>query len=83
MGSFNGRFRDECLNEHWFVSLADAKTIIEAWRVDYNTVRPHSSLGQLTPAAYAATGCAGPSQGVGPARRLLWPPNRTKSRTDS
>ena len=53
--SFNGKFRDECLNEHWFVSLADAKAIIEAWRVDYNTVRPHGSLGQLTPAAYAAT----------------------------
>ena len=38
--SFNGKFRDECLNEHWFISLADAKAAIEAWRVDYNTVRP-------------------------------------------
>ena len=37
--SFNGKFRDECLNEHWFISLADAKAVIEAWRVDYNTVR--------------------------------------------
>ena len=42
--SFNGKFRDECLNEHWFISLADAKAAIEAWRIDYNTVRPHSSL---------------------------------------
>ena len=47
--SFNGRFRDECLNENWFVDLRDAKRKIEAWRVDYNTTRPHSSLGQLTP----------------------------------
>ena len=42
--SFNGKFRDECLNEHWFPNLVDAKTLIEAWRVDYNTVRPHGSL---------------------------------------
>jgi putative transposase len=63
--SFNGKFRDECLNEHWFVSLADAKGIIEAWRVDYNTVRPHGSLGQLTPAAYAAAACADPKPGCG------------------
>jgi putative transposase len=52
--SFNGRFRDECLNEHWFISLADAKAAIEAWRVDYNTVRPHSSLGGRTPDQFAA-----------------------------
>jgi putative transposase len=51
--SFNGKFRDECLNEHWFVSLADAKTTIETWRVDYNTVRPHSSLGGRTPDHFA------------------------------
>ena len=55
--SFNGKFRDECLNEHWFVSLAEAQTVIEAWRVDYNTVRPHQSLGQQTPAADAAAVC--------------------------
>jgi putative transposase len=60
-----GKFRDECLNEHWFVSLADAKGIIEAWRVDYNTVRPHGSLGQLTPVAYAAAACADPKPGCG------------------
>ena len=47
--SFNGKFRDECLNEHWFVSLADAQRLIEAWRVDYNTVRPHSALDDQTP----------------------------------
>ena len=51
--SFNGKFRDECLNEHWFVSLADAKAAIEAWRVDYNTVRPHSSLAGRTPDQFA------------------------------
>ncbi len=52
--SFNGKFRDECLNEHWFVNLADAKRKIEEWRVDYNTFRPHSSLGNLTPEEFAA-----------------------------
>lgn len=51
--SFNGRFRDECLNTHWFVSIYDARRKIEAWRVDYNHVRPHSSLGDLTPRAFA------------------------------
>lgn len=63
--SFNGKFRDECLNEHWFVSIAEAQQVIEAWRVDYNTVRPHRSLGQQTPAAYAAAACAGPAAGWG------------------
>jgi putative transposase len=54
--SFNGKFRDECLNEHWFGNLAEAQAIMEAWRQDYNTVRPHSSLGNRTPeeAAMAA-----------------------------
>jgi len=47
--SFNGKFRDECLNEHWFISLAHARSIIEAWRIEYNTERPHSSLGNRTP----------------------------------
>ena len=51
--SFNGKFRDECLNEHWFVSLADARTIIEGWRQTYNGERPHSALGYATPATYA------------------------------
>jgi putative transposase len=47
--SFNGRLRDECLNVHQFASLAEAQAIIEAWRMDYNDHRPHSSLGHLTP----------------------------------
>ena len=51
--SFNGKFRDECLNEHWFLSLAHARRIIEAWRVEYNTERPHSSLGNRTPEEFA------------------------------
>jgi putative transposase len=52
--SFNGRLRDECLNVHQFASLTEAQTIIEAWRVDYNTHRPHSSLGHLTPSEFAS-----------------------------
>jgi transposase InsO family protein len=51
--SFNGRFRDECLNEHWFASLQQARVIIDAWRREYNEERPKKSLGGLTPAAYA------------------------------
>lgn len=51
--SFNGRLRDECLNEHWFTSLAHARTVIEAWRREYNEERPKKTLGGLTPAAYA------------------------------
>ncbi len=51
--SFNGKFRDECLSQHWFISLSDARAIIEEWRIDYNTVRPHSALENLTPAAFA------------------------------
>lgn len=48
MESFNGRFRDEWLNSHWFASLEDARRTIEAWRIDYNRERPHSSLGYCT-----------------------------------
>lgn len=51
--SFNRRLRDECLNEHWFVSLAHAKVVIEAWQREYNEERPKKSLGGLTPSAYA------------------------------
>ncbi len=51
--SFNGRLRDECLNEHWFTSLPHARTVIEAWRREYNEERPKKSLGGLTPAQYA------------------------------
>jgi putative transposase len=52
--SFNGKFRDECLNEHWFVTMAQARRIIESWRIEYNTERTHSSLGNITPEEYAA-----------------------------
>ena len=51
--SFNGRFRDECLNEHWFVTMVQARQVIEKWRIEYNTERPHSSLGDLTPEQFA------------------------------
>ena len=47
--SFNGKFRGECLNLHWFLGPADARMTIEDWRTDYNRGRPHSSLGYLTP----------------------------------
>jgi putative transposase len=56
--SFNGRFRDECLNEHWFLTMAHARRAIEAWRIEYNTERPYSSLGNLTPEEYAKNGSA-------------------------
>jgi putative transposase len=52
--SFNGKFRDECLNEHWFRTLAEARTIVATWRMDYNQARPHSALGYRTPAEFAA-----------------------------
>ena len=51
--SFNGRLRQECLNQHWFLSLDDAQRIVDAWRTDYNEDRPHSSLENLTPAQFA------------------------------
>ncbi len=54
MESFNGKFRDECLGMEWFLSRAQAKVVIEAWRRHFNEVRPHSSLGYLTPAEFAA-----------------------------
>lgn len=51
--SFNGKFRDECLNEHWFLSLRHARKVIDAWRQEYNEERPHSTLGNLTPRQFA------------------------------
>jgi len=54
--SFNGKMRDECLNEHWFGTLVEARQTIEAWRRDYNEVRPHSSLGNRTPLEFTACG---------------------------
>ena len=53
--SFNGRFRDECLNHNWFTTLTDAKEKIEQWRMEYNAERPHSSLAYRTPEEYAQT----------------------------
>src|SRR5206468_8211876 len=52
--SFNGRFRDECLNENWFSDLADAREKIAQWKQDYNEKRPHSSLQYRTPEEFAA-----------------------------
>jgi putative transposase len=52
--SFNGRFRDECLDQHWFASLEEVRQTVEEWRIDYNTERPHRALGQQTPAAWEA-----------------------------
>jgi putative transposase len=52
--SFNGKFRDECLNEHWFTCIAQARAVIGAWRQDYNEARPHSALNYLSPAQFAA-----------------------------
>ena len=51
--SFNGKLRSECLNENWFLSLADAREKLKAWRRDYNESRPHSALGNLAPREYA------------------------------
>jgi putative transposase len=59
--SFNGTFRDECLNESWFVSLADAQRTIVAWRIDYECERPHSRLKDLTPREFARTLANAPS----------------------
>jgi putative transposase len=52
--SFNGKFRDECLNESWFESLAQARELIAIWRKDYSEVRPHGTIGRIPPAAFAA-----------------------------
>ena len=52
--SFNGKFRDECLSLEWFRSRTEAKVVIETWRRHFNEVRPHSSLGYLTPAEFVA-----------------------------
>ena len=62
--SFNGKFRDECLNEHWFTSLAQARHVIAEWRRDYNQVRPHSSCGRIPPAHFAANHRAKPTNNV-------------------
>jgi putative transposase len=65
--SFNGRLRDECLNEHLFTGLGEAGQIIEAWRIDYNTRRPHTSLGGLTPREFATRQARSPELNKGSA----------------
>jgi hypothetical protein len=67
--SFNARFRDECLNENWFIDLADARQNIEDWRQDYNQQRPHSALDYRTPEEFAKL--AGSSYGIDIGRRSL------------
>ena len=59
--SFNGKFRDECLNENWFLTLQEAREKIEMWRRDYNQARPHSALGYQTPEEFAARGASPPT----------------------
>ena len=73
--SFNGKFRDECLSLEWFRSRAEAKVIIEAWRRHYNEVRPHSSLGYLTPNEFAARQPnAAPRHATGQGAAVCGPP---------
>lgn len=74
--SFNGRLRDECLNEHLFASLGEARRIIERWRVDYNTERPHTSLNGLTPNEFAAQRGGPPELAMGSAIRPVANPAR-------
>ena len=83
--SFNSKLRDECLNEHVFRDLAEARQIIEAWRYDYNWFRPHSSLGARTPREFADQQGDGPLEQVGAPRTapLVHRPNRGKTSTDS
>ena len=59
--SFNGSLRDECINIHWFETLAEAQRLIEAWRIDYNESRPHMALGNKTPAEYLSQAIPSPS----------------------
>lgn len=75
--SFNGRFRDECLSLEWFRSREEARVVIETWRQHYNEDRPHSSLGHLTPAAYAARLARG--EAVPPSKRRNPPPAMGRS----
>ena len=72
--SFNGKFRDECLNANYFLDLADARAKIEAWRCEYNRERPHSSLGYLTPQEFADQ--HGRQQWSATAARTAWPARR-------
>jgi len=71
--SMNGKFRTECLSESWFTSLDDARRTIEAWRVDYNRVRPHKSLGGMTPEQYERSLSSGSPLRGSPPDRLPTP----------
>lgn len=51
--SFNGKFRDNCLNQQWFRTINEARSLIETWRIDYNEIRPHSSLNYQPPSVFA------------------------------
>jgi len=83
--SFNGRLRDELLNETLFTSLSQARAVLAAWKDDYNMVRPHSALGNLTPAEYVDRSACGPQRGgalryvEGSAPRPVAPPSPTGS----
>jgi putative transposase len=81
--SFNSRLRDECLNEHFFLDLAEARQLIEAWRLDYNQIRPHGSLGALTPVEYVIRQGDGPPEQAqrSAARPLAPPPTRGATST--
>ena len=79
--SFNARLRDELLNETLFISLAQVRAVLNAWKDDYNHARPHSALGNLTPTEFAACSAPGPQRGgalrytMGPASRPVAPPS--------
>jgi len=81
--SFNARLREECFNEHVFLSLDDARSKIERWRIAYNRERPHSSLGNLTPEEFAATakleGSSAAARTAQPAQER-WPTPARRSR---
>lgn len=74
--SFNGRLRDECVNEHAFSSLAEARRIMEAWRIDDNIVRPHTSLAGLSPSMFASRS----QEDQNPAGPNLWPAGKWGAR---
>ncbi|MDP7179578.1 MAG: integrase core domain-containing protein, partial [Verrucomicrobiota bacterium] len=73
--SFNGKLRDELLNRELFLSLVEARYVLDEWRLEYNHRRPHSSIGWQTPAAFAAT-CKNDGVGLFPAATLGGPPPR-------
>jgi putative transposase len=80
--SFNGKFRDECLNQHWFRSLRHARETIDAWRIHYNVERPHASLAYRTPFEFAAERARPPERHEGSATapvRLPVPPENSSS----